>query len=221
MRKIFAVALFLVVSAFPALSQNANRYVKGRTLYSDNLPKIKITLDGKFKYVGKFDFTIRDIARGERFVFADAERKKVKRLFVAQFEGILPESKEFYRYGFANALKLGGHLFRHNVFAYSNDESRRENPKGEGVLTADFLKAKGYLLEDEMMASRFLTVPDAEKKHELILFYIENVKDASRSLADFYRAGEETEIWKQISAKLDERSRRAFTIRLFPAAFDT
>ena len=44
-----------------------------------------------------------------------------------------------------------------------------------GVLMAVFLRERGYRLEDELMLSRFATVAGPDKKHELILFYIENV----------------------------------------------
>ncbi len=92
-------------------------------------------------------------------------------------------------------------------------ESRRENPAGEGVLTFDFLKQKGFSLEDELMMSRFLTVPDAEKKHELILFYIENVNQTKHKLSEFYKDDEATEIWKNLSKDLTERSLKAFEIQ--------
>ena len=206
-----SVLALLTLSSF---GQKIERTVKGKTLASNQYPDIKIELDGDFKYVGKFDFTIRDIAKGERYVFVEAgKKKKIKRMFIAQFEEILPESPEFYRYNFETARKFGSHKFRQNTFAYSNKESRKENPQGEGVLTEDFLRQKGYELEDELMMSRFVTVPDAEKKRELILFYIENVSPTKHRVTDFYSGDNETEIWREISKALTERSLKAFQIR--------
>ena len=206
-----SVMALLTVNSF---GQNIERTIKGKTLISNQYPKIEVELNGDFKYLGKFDFTIRDIARGERYVFVEADkRKKIKRMFIAQFEEILPESPEFYRYNFDTARKFGSHKFRQNTYAYSNSESRKENPQGEGVLTEDFLKQKGYKLEDELMMSRFVTVPDAEKKRELILFYIENVSPTKHRVTDFYSGDNETEIWQLISKDLTKRSLKAFKIK--------
>lgn len=203
----------LLVSVNSVCARNDERRVVNNLLISDKLPKIKIAVDKKFKYAGRFDFKIRDVAAGERHVFVDAKNGRVKRMFIAQFEGFLPGVDDFYRYSFDNAQLFGAHKFRHNTFAYSSKESRRENPENEGVLTVDFLQKKGYSVEDELMASRFLTVPDEEKKHELILFYIENVSAANHALSEFYKDDEPTEVWKNISKDLTRRSLKAFEIR--------
>lgn len=211
--RIFICVIILSALAVSASGQKDGRYVEKNVLVSDKLPKIKIIIDKDFKYVGKFDFKIREVAAGERFVFVDADNKKVERLFIAQFEGFLPGVDDFYRYNFDNAQMFGAHKFRQNTFAYSNAEARRENPAGEGVLTFDFLQKKGFSVEDELMLSRFLTVPDAEKKHELILFYIENVSETKHKLSEFYKDDEATEIWKNISKDLTRRSLKAFEIQ--------
>jgi len=207
------LVVFLLVLVFSANGQNPERAVSRNVLSSAAFPKIKVRVNGNFKYVGKFGFVIPKMANGQRYVFVDADKnKRVKRLFIFQFEEILKESSEIYRYSFANARKIGSHLFRHNTFAYGNREARRENPHGEGVLTEDFLVKMGYTVEDELMASRFLTVPDAEKKHEMIMFYIENVGETNHLLSDLYHNDERTEIWERIAASLTARSELAFTI---------
>ena len=92
-------------------------------------------------------------------------------------------------------------------------ELRREMDSHIAEATEDFLRQKGYELEDELMMSRFVTVPDAEKKRELILFYIENVSPTKHHVTDFYSGDNETEIWREISKALTERSLKAFQIR--------
>ena len=174
---------------------------------------IRVQVDQVFRYVGKFSFTVEGIARGERYVFVDAEERHVNRLFIFQFEEILPESKETYNYSFKDALDLNRHKFRHGTYAYSNQETRRNNPKDEGALTADFLEKDGYILEDEYVMSRFVTVPDPERKHELILFYIENIHPTGHHLNELYEGeAEETPLWKEISKELTKRSFENFSI---------
>ena len=211
--------LFLLISSGSIYSSNKGlnrddlRSVKSNILTSSQFPNMQVRVDKAFRYVGKFNFTIEGIARGERYVFMDAKGRHVKRLFILQFEEIIPESTETYNYSFENALDLNGHKFRQNAYAHSNKEARRNNPKNEGPLTEAFLKKKGYVLEDEYMMSRFVNVPDAERKHELILFYIENLSPTGHRLTELYRGGdEETPIWKEISKALTKRSFENFSI---------
>jgi hypothetical protein len=209
--KSLLLVTILILSGGSVFGQK--REVRGKAIISDALPKIKVKLHGNFKYIGKFDFRIRDIAAGQRYVFAEVDKKKrVQRLFIAQFEGFLPGVSETYNYRFDNALNFGTHKFRHNTYAFSNQENERENPENEGALTSKFLREKGYTFEDEFMMSRFVTVPDAERKHELILFYMENVSKTGHRLSEFYNGEEETEIWKTISKGLKERSLQSFKV---------
>lgn len=198
--------------AQPAKENNLHRFVEGNILVSTKFPNIQIEVDKAFQYLGKFEFMIQDIAKGERYIFAEVKAKRIQRLFIAQFEEILPDSAETYNYSFKDALTIGSHKFKQNTFAFSNQQSKQENPKNEGALTADFLTAKGYLLEDELMSSRFVTVPDAERKHELILFYIENIQDSGHRLKEFYEGDERTATWEQISKELTARSVKDFAI---------
>jgi hypothetical protein len=179
---------------------------------STEFPRIKVLVDGTFSYLGQFPFKIAGVAGGERYVFAELNRGSVNRLFIAQFESFLPESHETYNYSFADAPSLGGHRFRQNEFAYSNRQAKAENPEGEGVLTANFLSGHGYRLEDELMASRFVTVPDPERKHELILFYIENVSSSGHRLEEFYVGEEGTPVWAAIAKGLATRSLESFKV---------
>lgn len=202
------VAWILVVGSF-----GSERYVEDGILVSLERPSIRVRVDEAFEYVGRFPFKIRDVAEGERLVFVDARDGHVERLFVAQFEHFLPEVDDWYRYSFKDAMELGGHRFRQNTYAYSNAEAAETNPSGEGVLMAAFLRDKGYGLEDELMMSRFVTVADEDKKHELILFYVENVSTTGHGLSELYGpSGNDTDVWKTISKGLTDRSLEHFEV---------
>lgn len=209
-----------VLCLFASLVISANgqkRTVTNQVLASSDLPKISVKVDGALKYVGKFDFVLKGMAKGERFVFVDADRdKNVNRLFIAQFEGFLPGQPHTYNYNFDKAETMAGYRFRQNTYAYSNSEAERESPDAEAALTARFLRERGYKLEDELMMSRFLTVPDAERRNELILFYLENVSKTGKKIADFYAGDNETDVWREISVGLTARSRKAFAVSPLP-----
>ncbi len=211
---VFPVLLAILV---PVAAVGQVRRVEKGTLSSSELPRITVTVDKAFTYVGRFDFILKGIAKGERFIFVDAGRgKTVNRLFIAQFEGFLPDQPHTYNYSFANAELMAGYKFRQNTYAYSNAEAARSNPDAEAALTSKFLRERGFKLEDELMMSRFLTVPDAERKNELILFYLENVSTTGKTISDFYSGDEETAVWRGISVGLTARSRKAFQVSALP-----
>jgi hypothetical protein len=80
------------VLAKTAGGDSPQRFVRDRVLVSNRLPAIRVKLSRAFRYIGKFDFTIPDVAKGERYIFVATQGRKIKRLFIAQFEAILPES---------------------------------------------------------------------------------------------------------------------------------
>ncbi len=195
------------------LAQNqAQRAVKNNTIISPALPNIRIRVNKAFTYAGKVDFKIRDVAQGERYIFIETQDKRITRLFIAQFEGFLPSNVLTYNYSFQNGIDLAGHRFKQNTFAFSNEEARSENPSGEAALTAAFLREKGFVLDDELMTSRLVNVPDQERRHELILFYVENVSSTGRRLQEFYNGDEETNVWKNVSKALTARAFKNFEI---------
>lgn len=215
LRANLAALILLGTSILTADAQS--RKVDGRVLTSDSLPRIQVTVHRDFDYVGKFDFVLKGIAKGERYVFVDADQtKKIRRLFIAQFEGFLPDQPHTYNYNFDDAALMAGQKFRQNTYAFSNSVAERESPDAEAALTVKFLRARGFEIEDELMMSRFLTVPDAERKNELILFYLENASSSGKKIADFYSGDTETEVWQKISVGLTSRSRKAFKVSALP-----
>ncbi len=63
------------------------------------------------------------------------------------------------------------------------------------------------------MKSRFITLAGDDKKHELILYYMENVSTIGTALRDIFDNDEPSEIWKQISTKLKVRSQKRFVVK--------
>ena len=190
------------------------RNVQNNLLVSTELPAIRVQVAEPFRYIGKFEFALKGIAAGERYVFVDVVAKKIKRLFVFQFEGFLPDNNHTYNYDFSEAEMISGHRFRQNTWAYGNEQLLRDSPGDEGALTAQFVREQGFDLEDELIMSRFLTVPDAARRNELILFYLENASTTGYPISTFYDERAETTAphWDLISVGLTVRSRQSFTI---------
>jgi hypothetical protein len=192
--------------------ERPHRVVKGRELTSTDFPSLRLRVDKSFRYLGKFSFTVANMSSGERYIFAQVQGRRVRKLFIVQFEAILPDSSETYNYSFADALTIGGHKFKQNTFAFDAREALKKSPPDEGALTTRFLRKKGFVTENEIMAARLVNVPDAERKHEMILFYMENVSDTGHALKDFYSGEDRTPFWRETAQGLAQRLIESFTI---------
>ena len=194
------------------------RYVEGNVFTSTYLPAIRIEIDEALSYVGMMDFILKDIAQVERYVFVEADaQQRIERMIVFQFEGFLDNNDHYYRYRFIDPDTLGGLAFNHNTWYYDDAVVRARNPGAESERTRAFLEARGYTLENELMMSRFVAVVDEAKRHELILFYFENVRDTGFALAEI--ATDDGDIRPEHAAVeegLIQRSRRYLTV--LPAA---
>jgi hypothetical protein len=197
-----------------------DRFVQDTTLVSTALPAVRIQVTPAFQYAGYVEFNLWDVAAGTRYIFVDTADRQIRRLFLLQFEAYLPTNAHTYNYRFTDPRILGGQRFQHGTYAFSNAAIARERPGSEAPLTAAFLQAQGYTFADEWMMSRFVTVPDAARRHELILFYMEMVPATGHTLAEFYTGtGEDavaTPLWRQIAAGLTARSLQNFTVHPYP-----
>ena len=189
------------------------RGMRGGVFVSDALPALRLTPGPGLVYLGAHPFRIGSIAQGERHVFAEASNGVVRRLLVLQFEGILPESTEEYRYRITKPIVLGGIPYRHSVHLYRVSDSIREAPDSELALTVEFLKERGLTLPDEQAMDRYARVIGADRRHELLIFYHE-------SLADWGKGGVESLAIDgsprpeaaALAAGLSARARKSFTI---------
>jgi hypothetical protein len=198
-------------SRVPAATENAVRTIEDQTVTSSALPRLRTEVKDPFRYLGRVPFTIRNIASGERFVFADLAGKQIRRMFVLQFEGFLPHSDEIYRYDFSQAREIAGFRWRTNAFAYAVADLE---PASEAATMHRWLSAQGYVVPNVFLMYRFLTLGDERRRHELILFYQEGTSD--RSWLD--ELEEETQRWQALATQLESRALNSFTVHPLPAS---
>jgi len=125
------------------------RYLEDGVLVSTCRPVLRLRAHTGFRYLGAHPFRIRDVAAGERHVFADTSGSRVRRLLLLQFEGFLDRAEGSY------------------------------NP---------------------------------ERRHELIIFYIESMADAGYTLAQIGDDGGIRPPYRAVADSLTARSLRAFSI---------
>jgi hypothetical protein len=186
--------------------------VESNTFISPENPDIRVSVDRKFKYLGNLPFTIEKIAGGNRYIFVQANpNKRIQRMFIIQQEGFVPSSDEIYRYKITTPAKLGSFDYQHSVILYDNDANIREEPGKEADLTQRFLAGQGYVLEPELVMSRFARPADWQRRHEIIFFCYENLSSYRHKLADF-REGLDSLQKQDIKQKVDENCLRAFHV---------
>lgn len=202
------------------------RTVRGNTIISPAIPKIKIKVAEEFQYIGKFDFDIianseeypvelmgQPVASGERLVFAVFdEAKDIEKLFIVQFEGFLASNDFIYHYDFSQADHIGKNKYRHNTWYYDARQSAQENPQGEGAKTQLFLAQKGFNLPRDWMMSRFVGLASADRKNEIILFYHEMLQKTTGYTLDDWEHSVKRAKKISIDSAFVERSRNSFTI---------
>ena len=196
----------------PVAPPSADRTVVDNVLISPSRPALAIRVDPAIPYLGAHPIRIRDVAAGERHVFAAVEDGRAKRLVVLQFEGFLDGIDNTYRYDLSRSPVVAGYPFRGNGFAFDMDRSVREEPSGEAAGTHAFLKAHGIEPPRHWMMWRSLTVADPDRRHELILFYAEDAQDRGLTVDDLYRDDRETEVWLRLQEELEIAAHRAIAL---------
>jgi hypothetical protein len=151
------------------------RRVKGRVLTSTSLPPIRIKFDKAFKYVGSQSFILYDRAQVEQHFFVDADKQqRIKRMYMLQFEGYLPNINATYDYPLTKTVDLSGQTYIVNAEGIPNvPAALKQNPQSDVARAASFLESKRYRISESIMFQRFVRLVDEGKRNEFILLYVE------------------------------------------------
>ena len=203
--------LALIIRAAKPANCQVSR-VESNTFISSDNPDIRVSVDRKFKYAGSLPFAIEKVVAGNRYIFVQANPEKhIQRMFIIQQEGFLPSSNDTYKYQITNPVRLGSWDYQHSVMFDDNGARIREEPAKEADVTQRFLTHHGYLLEPELIMSRFARPADSQHKHEIIFFCFENLSSYGHKLVDF-REGLDSPEKQDIKRKVDENCRNSFHV---------
>jgi len=179
---VFTFACVLFMHA-PAASQRRaaagarrTRVVKGQVLTSTYLPPIRIRFDRRFRYVGSQKFILYERAQVEQQFFVDADaRRRIRRMYMLQFESYLPNVDAKYDYTAAETVKLGGKEYIVNAESIPNVAAAlAQNPQSDVARAGAFLEGKGYRVGESVRFQRFVRLVDESKRSEFIMLYIED-----------------------------------------------
>lgn len=145
-----------------------NRLVAGRTVISDDLPKIQIKIGSKFKYLGHLEMNaMGGKAKAEQFVFSETKKGRLTRAVIVHFEEFRPTNDSTFEYPRLKMVTLGKNEYLNQTWPIKNAEILRR-PEIKAVLEQIKVTA-----EADWVMNRYVRAVDESKKHEIILFYLE------------------------------------------------
>jgi hypothetical protein len=178
----FMLTGFALAQSPAKTESNRIRRVKGHVLISTYLPSIRVRLDKRLKYVGSQKFILYQRAQVEQHFFLDADKQgHLKRMYMVQFEGYLPNINGTYDYPPTKTVDLGGQTYIVNAESIPNVSAvLKQDPQSDVARAASFLESKGYRVTESIVFQRFVRLVDEAKRNEFILVYIEDAgADAS------------------------------------------
>ncbi|HLM02868.1 MAG TPA: nuclear transport factor 2 family protein [Pyrinomonadaceae bacterium] len=198
------------------VSSNAG---KGRSVNKNKIvslanPAIRIEVDDELQAVGILNFVLKNVAQVERYVYAaHDENKRIRRLFIAQFEAFLPGAKGSYTFQVVNPTRLGNFDYQTDVGVYNFAERIAANPGAEPEVTKALFDRNSLKVDDDYLVARYARITDAvDKRHELILFYFENLRDLGFTRAQLESNGSRTPEAEKLFREFAARAARSFKI---------
>ena len=207
------------------LAEEPLRYIEDGVFISEAVPPLRMIVDEAFEYIGYSQFILKDIAHVDRHLFVSTRGSVINKMIVLQFEGFLDHVDDTYRGGIPTSQLAGGdyrytdHFVRlgdaeyvHNTWAFDHASNARDNPGAESAKMLDFLEGRGLRLADELIMSRYMRVVGADRRNELIIFYMETLRLSGHTLGEFPEDGPPTEAYDVLSAAVSRRALRSFAI---------
>ena len=169
------------------------RRVKGQILTSASLPPIRIRFGKAFKYVGSQQFILYDRAQVEQHFFVDADKQqRIKRMYMVQFEGYLPNISGSYNYPVTKTVSLAGQSYIVDAEVIPNVPAAiKQDAQSDVARAASFLEGKGYRIGEGIVFQRFVRLVDEAKRSEFILLYVEDLSGAGVDAAEKEKAMQE------------------------------
>ena len=199
----------------PPVSPNAGR---GRSLSKNRIvslenPTIVIDVSTQLRGLGILNFPLKGVAQVERYVFAKADAGgRARRLFIAQFESVLPGVKGGYSFPLTNPTRIGRHDYETQVGIFNFAQTIAANPGAEAEQTRAFLSRSGVRVDDDFLVARYARVASEDKRHELILFYYESLRDLGLARADLGLGGSRAPEAGKIFSEFSARARESFRV---------
>jgi uncharacterized protein (TIGR02246 family) len=189
------------------------RSVNKNTVVSLKNPPLRIDVDEQLQNVGILNFPLKNVAQVERYVYArHDESKRIQRLFIAQFESFLPDINGTYKFQVINPTKFGNFNYQTDIGIFNFAERIAQSPGAEAEHTKALLDKSGLKADDDFLVARFARITSDDKRSELILFYLENLKDSGLTRADIEPNGKRAPQAEKVFRDFTDRALNSFKV---------
>lgn len=209
----FAIALSLASALLQAHAMEPQRNVVGNTISSQQMPRITIQLPKTAAYLGADRWILGGYDDCEMHLFVESDPSRgVKRLYWIQFEAYVPERPDMHHdYGASRHIRVGGMDFYLDTWLEGNNEAIAAGSDTEHEHR--LIAAKGYRLPADGMYVRLVHLPDAQKRHEVMIIYGEDLAPTGDTAKDLGKLGSRHDQWAGVEKALIARATASVTIQ--------
>ncbi len=152
---------------------SAVRRIKGRTIFSGESPKAKLSIPRGFRFIGTQQVSLHGNAEAEQYVFARSGRDNVvERFYLIQFEHFLPTNHLTYDYASMRTTQIDKFQFNYDVKSFPDFGALLMEDQGSDGAAMEQLLAKQHLLLPHNTAMvRMFHLPSADHRTELMIIY--------------------------------------------------
>ena len=152
---------------------NAVRHVRGRTVFSEESPKVELSVRKGYRFIGTQKVNLYGLAEAEQYVFAMQGRNNtVESFYWIQFEHFLPSNDRTYNYGSKNTTQVGDLHFVYNVGSWPDYPAEiAGNPASDGAAIELLLEKRHLSFPHRAAHVRMFHLPAADHRSELMIIY--------------------------------------------------
>jgi hypothetical protein len=172
-----ATGLLLGVATFAygadGTSAHAVRHVSGRTVFSEESPKVELSVRKGYRFIGTQQVNLYGLAEAEQYLFARQGRDNtVESFYWIQFEHFLPSNDRTYNYHSKNTTQIGDLQFVYNVGSWPDYAAEMAgNPASDGAAIERLLEIRHFSFPHRAAHVRMFHSPSADHRSELMIIY--------------------------------------------------
>jgi hypothetical protein len=168
---VLGVATFVYGGA--GTDTSAVRHIKGRTIFSEESPKVQLSIRRGLRFIGTQQVNLHGNAEAEQYVFARSGRDKiVEQFYLIQFEHFLPTNHLTYDYASMQTTQIGDFQFHYDVKSIPNlGALLMEDQGSDGEAMVQLLAKQHLVLPHNTAWVRMFHLPSADHRTELMIVY--------------------------------------------------
>jgi hypothetical protein len=169
------LALAVVTSAYggDGTSADAIRHRKGRTIFSEEAPRVALSVPKGLRFIGTQKVNLHGNAEAEQYVFArSGSNHTVERFYLVQFEHFLPTNNLTYNYASMLTTQIDNLQFNYDVKSLSDIAALLKGETGsDGAAMESLLEKQHLSLPLQTAMVRMFHLPSADHRTELMIVY--------------------------------------------------